>query len=170
MSNNDLWVVEMKLLFSVFPHLSVKKKKCVYFLIMERRIPTIYIRERREYLFLDLHLAGSSPYLALGGLKDQEQCGIGHSLRRMSCPLFSSVTQLYLTLCNPMDCSTPGFLGSHLKCRLPERPPDHTPRLKEAPPTFSLPPSPHFIVFIALNYVCSDLLLICSGWLFILST
>ena len=39
---------------------------------MERRIPTIYIRERRDYLFLDLYLAGSSPYLALGDLKAQE--------------------------------------------------------------------------------------------------
>ena len=26
---------------------------------------------------------------------------------------FSSVTQLYLTLCNPMDCSTPGFPVHH---------------------------------------------------------
>ena len=30
---------------------------------------------------------------------------------------FSSVTQLYPTLCNPMDCSTPGFLVHH---QLPE--------------------------------------------------
>ena len=28
-------------------------------------------------------------------------------------PLFSSVTQPYLTLCNPMDCSTPGFPAHH---------------------------------------------------------
>ena len=27
--------------------------------------------------------------------------------------MFSSVTQLCLTLCNPMDCSTPGFLVHH---------------------------------------------------------
>ena len=32
--------------------------------------------------------------------------------------LFSSVTRLCPTLCNPRDCSTPGFLVHH---QLPER-------------------------------------------------
>ena len=31
----------------------------------------------------------------------------------MHFPLFSSVTQPCLTLCNSMDCSTPGFLAHH---------------------------------------------------------
>lgn len=61
-SNTDLWVVELKLLFSVFPNLSVKEM-CVFSDYGEKN-PTVYIRERRDYLFLDLYLAGSSPYLA----------------------------------------------------------------------------------------------------------
>ena len=30
-------------------------------------------------------------------------------MRFIYCYIFSSVTQAYLTLCDPMDCSTPGF-------------------------------------------------------------
>lgn len=107
----------------------------MYFRIVEK-IPTIYIRERREYLFLGLYLAGPRPYPTLRDLQAQEQCGMGDSLRRISWAPSSR---------------------SHLKCHLPERPSEHTPWLKEAPPMFSLPLSPHFIVFIALTYVCSDL-------------
>ena len=35
----------------------------------------------------------------------------------LSCIPFSTVTQLHLTLCVPMDCSTPGF---PVHCQLPE--------------------------------------------------
>ena len=33
---------------------------------------------------------------------------------------FSSVTQLYPTLCDPMDCSTPGFPVHHRLLELPQ--------------------------------------------------
>ena len=42
---------------------------------------------------------------------------------------FSSVTQSYLTLCNPMDYSTPGFLVHH---QLPELTQIHVHRLSDA--------------------------------------
>ena len=42
---------------------------------------------------------------------------------------FISVTQLCLTLCNPMDCSTPGFLVRH---QLPELAQTHVYRVDDA--------------------------------------
>ena len=42
---------------------------------------------------------------------------------------FSLVTQLCPTLCNPKDCSTPGFLAHH---QLPELPQTHTHRVSDA--------------------------------------
>ena len=53
---------------------------------------------------------------------------------------FSSVTQLYPTLCDPMDCSTPGFPVHH---RLLELTQSHVHRVGDAiqpshPPTFNL--------------------------------
>ena len=59
---------------------------------------------------------------------------------------FSSVSQLYPTLCDPMDCSTPGFPVHH---QLPELAQTHVyqvddtiqpshPLLSPSPPTFSL--------------------------------
>ena len=53
---------------------------------------------------------------------------------------FSSVAQLFLTLCNPMDCSTPGFPVHH---QLPESTQTHTiqpshPLSSPSPPTFNL--------------------------------
>ena len=59
---------------------------------------------------------------------------------------FSSVAQLYPTLCDPMDCSTPGFLVRH---QLPELTQTHVHRVGDAiqpshplsspsPPTFNL--------------------------------
>ena len=58
----------------------------------------------------------------------------------------SSVAQSYLTLCDPMDCSTPGLPVHH---QLPERAQTHVHRVADAiqpshplsspsPPTFSL--------------------------------
>ena len=60
--------------------------------------------------------------------------------------LFSSVTQSCLTLCNPMDCSTPGFPVHH---QLPEFAQTHVhqvsdaiqpshPLLSPSPPVFNL--------------------------------
>ena len=62
---------------------------------------------------------------------------------------FSSVTQSYPTLCDPMDCSTPGFPVHH---QLPELAQTHVHRVGDAiqsshplsspsPPAFNL--SPH---------------------------
>ena len=59
---------------------------------------------------------------------------------------FSSVAQLHPTLCDPMDCSTPGFLVRH---QLPELTQTHVHRVGDAiqpshplsspsPPTFNL--------------------------------
>ena len=54
---------------------------------------------------------------------------------------FSSVTQLCLTLCDPMDCSTPGFPVHH---QLPELAQIHVHRVSDAiqPSHPLLPPSP----------------------------
>ena len=42
------------------------------------------------------------------------QQNLGVAMSQVSGPVqFSSVTQLCLTLCDPMDCSTPGFPGHH---------------------------------------------------------
>ena len=72
---------------------------------------------------------------------------------------FSSVTQSCLTLCNPMDCSTPGFPVFH---QLPELVQTHVHRVGDAiqsphplsspsPPTFNL--SQHQSLF---KWVCSS--------------
>ena len=64
----------------------------------------------------------------------------------LSHPQFSSVTQLCPTLCDPMDCSMPGFPVHH---QLPELTQTHVhqiggtsqpshPLLSPSPPTFSL--------------------------------
>ena len=44
-------------------------------------------------------------------------------------PQFSSVIQLYLTICNPMDCNTPGFPVHH---QLPELAQTHVHRVGDA--------------------------------------
>ena len=44
-------------------------------------------------------------------------------------PQFSSVTQLCTTLCDPIDCSTPGF---PVHCQLPELPQTHVHRVGDA--------------------------------------
>ena len=59
----------------------------------------------------------------LGGVLSQEHpstpessglCSyFSHAWTALPPYLFSSVAQSYLTLCNPMDCSTPGFLVRH---------------------------------------------------------
>ena len=66
--------------------------------------------------------------------------------RRRNCPQFSSVPQSYLTLCDPMDCSTPGFPVHHQLLELPQTlvhqvrdaiSPSH-PLLLPSPPAFNL--------------------------------
>ena len=60
---------------------------------------------------------------------------------------FSSIAQLYLTLCNPMDCSTPGFPVHH---QLPELVQAHVHQVSDAmqPCHLLLPPSsPAFNLF-----------------------
>ena len=56
---------------------------------------------------------------------------------------FSSVTQSCLTLCDPMDCSTPGFPVHHQLLELAET---HVHRVSDAiQPSYLLsPPSPAF--------------------------
>ena len=55
--------------------------------------------------------------------------------------LFSSVAQLCLTLCDPMDCSAPGFPVHH---QLPELAQTHVHQVSDAiqPSHPLLPPSP----------------------------
>ena len=55
--------------------------------------------------------------------------------------VFRSVAQLCLTLCNPMDCSTPGFPVHHQFTELTQ---SHVPRVSDAiqPPHPLLSPSP----------------------------
>ena len=59
---------------------------------------------------------------------------------------FSSVTQSCLTLCNSMDCSTPGLQVHH---QLPESTQTHVHRVGDAiPPSYPLSsPSPHLQSF-----------------------
>ena len=60
---------------------------------------------------------------------------------------FSSVAQSYLTLCNPMDCSTPGFPVHH---QLPELPQTHVHWVCDAIQSshpLSSPPPPALNVF-----------------------
>ena len=52
--------------------------------------------------------------------------------------LFGSVTQLCLTLCNPMDCSTPGFLVHH---QHPELTQTHVHWVSDATISFPVVPS-----------------------------
>ena len=64
---------------------------------------------------------------------------------------FSSVTQMCLTLCDPMDCSTPGFQTVHHQLPWPTQThvhhvgeaiqPSH-PLSSPSPPTFNLSPAP----------------------------
>ena len=68
------------------------------------------------------------------------QCGVGF------CHQFSSVAQLCLTLCDPMDCSTPGFpihhqlpkpAQTHIHCVVDAIQPSH-PLSSPSPPAFNL--------------------------------
>ena len=73
--------------------------------------------------------------------------------------LFSSVTQSCSTLCNPMDCSTPGFSVHH---QLPDFTQTHVHRISDAiqpPHPLSSPSSPTFNLFQhqgLLKWVSSD--------------
>ena len=73
---------------------------------------------------------------------------------------FSSVTQSYLTLCNPMDCSTPGFSVHH---QLPELTQTHIHRVNDAiqpshpllslsPPTFNLSQHQDLFQWVSSSY------------------
>ena len=59
--------------------------------------------------------------------------GIDHlwlkDISEISLLQFSSVTQSFLTLCNPMNCSTPGLLVHH---QLPESTQTHAHRVGDA--------------------------------------
>ena len=73
----------------------------------------------------------------------------GHqeSLECLNIYIFSSVTQLCLTLCDPMDCSTPGFPVHH---QLPEFAQTHVHRDGDAIQPFhplSPPSLPAFNLF-----------------------
>ena len=82
----------------------------------------------------------------------------------MSCsPIqFSSVTQLYPTLCDPMDCSTPGF---HVHQQLPELIQTHVHQVSDAiQPSHPLsPPSPPPSIFPIIR-VFSNESALCIRW------
>ena len=78
--------------------------------------------------------------------RGQNLCQSYHLLLMVSKPQFSSVVQLCLTFCNPMDCSMPGFPVHH---QLPELAQTHVHRVGDAirpsrplsslsPPAFNL--------------------------------
>ena len=56
-------------------------------------------------------------------------CAAVHGAQRIGQDLVTSVTQLYLTLCDPMDCSTPGFPVHH---QLPELTQTHVHHISDA--------------------------------------
>ena len=102
-------------------------------------------RRRRYSAYVDLNLfvlyqKGEIFFLAKeGGWKERDGC-------RMLCKQFSSVAQLCLILCNPMDCSTPGFPVHHQLPKLAQThdhwvgdtiQPTH-PLTSPSPPTFNL--------------------------------
>ena len=68
---------------------------------------------------------------------------------------FSSVTQLCLTLCNPMDCSTPGFPIHH---QLPELTQTHVHRVSDAiqPSHPLLSPSPPASIFPSIRVFSNE--------------
>jgi len=85
-------------------------------------------------------------------IQNSGQC-VGKGNMKIS-PQFSSVTQLYLTLCDPMDCSMPGFPVHHQLLELTQThvhrvgdaiQPSH-PLLSPSPPAFNL--SQHQSLFI----------------------
>ena len=76
---------------------------------------------------------------------------------------FSSVTQSCLTLCDPMDCITPGFPVHH---QLPELARTHVHQVSDAiqpshplsspsPPAFSLPQHQMVTAATKLKHTCS---------------
>ena len=73
-----------------------------------------------------------------------------------------SVTKSCLTLCDPMDCSTPGFPVHH---QLPELTQTHVYRvgdaIKPSHPLFS--PSPHASLFPSIKFFPNELVL-CISW------
>ena len=79
---------------------------------------------------------------------------------------FSSVSQLYLTLSDPMDCSTPGFPVHH---QLPEFTQAHVHRVSDAiqpshplsspsPPTFNLSKHQGFFQWVSSSYQVAKVL------------
>ena len=76
--------------------------------------------------------------------KDAKRCFIQMLTKKFRGSVqFSSVTQLCLTLCDPMDCSTPGLPVHH---QLPETTQKSCPLSRRCCPTisFSVVPSPTF--------------------------
>ena len=73
-------------------------------------------------------------------------------------PRFSSVTQSCLTLCNPIDCSTPSLPIHH---ELPELAQTHVHRVDDAiQPCYPLPfPSPSASIFLSIRVFSNELTL-----------
>ena len=85
-----------------------------------------------------------SPALQADALTSEPPCIYEQSLC-IKLSQFSSVTQLCLTLCDPMNCSTPGLPVHH---QLPEFTQIHVHRVSDAiqpshPPSSSFPPAPN---------------------------
>ena len=81
----------------------------------------------------------------LPSLRDEEGNSVGLTLMYVSPVQFSSVAQLCPTLCDPMNCSTPGLPVHH---QLPEFTETHVHRVSDAiqpshPLSSPSPPAPN---------------------------
>ena len=116
----------------------MKKKKGFPQILSDDSSDFLYIRKINYLTFVFISMLNSALSLDWG---HQE------SLECLNIYIFSSVTQLCLTLCDPMDCSTPGFPVHH---QLPEFAQTHVHRDGDAIQPFhplSPPSLPAFNLF-----------------------
>ena len=105
-------------------------------------VSTLWSFQAKTFLWL------LSPGIKLSSSKDNNI----HVAKEKNC-CCRSATESYPTLCNPMDCSMPGF---SVHCQLPELAQTHVHRVGEA-----IQPSHNFVYL----FGCTGSLLLCTGFL-----
>ena len=115
-------------------------KSYLNFLSVKKHIDNLFVRQPGRYIYLAKYMYICS---ALTGIWIIEKCKIAG--KQFSSVQFSSVTQSCLTLCNPMNRSTPGLPVHH---QLPEFTQTHVRRVGNAiqpshPLSSPSPPAPN---------------------------